>query len=223
MTNATTRASWRRIHVKPPMRRTRTGGSDDERRPADGGDDHGGAASGSAGGPPRRRATSRRRAGRGPDGVRRRSRRAASARWPTNPPWTPGVERRLALRRSRWRRNGRPRTTPSIATTIASDGLDPDRRCPGRRRRGGRRRTRRSRGRSRRTSCSPARARAAPARRRTRSRRSAREALRQVSSASLGPFRFDRQSASSIGRTSVARRVIDSSSYGDGKPAMRWR
>ena len=31
------------------------------------------------------------------------------------------------------------------------------------------------------------------------------------------------QPRSSSGRTSVARRVIDSSSCGDGKPAMRWR
>ena len=32
-----------------------------------------------------------------------------------------------------------------------------------------------------------------------------------------------RQPRSRIGLTSVARRVIDSSSWGDGKPAMRWR
>ena len=35
--------------------------------------------------------------------------------------------------------------------------------------------------------------------------------------------RLSSAGASSIGRTSVARRVIDSSSCGEGNPAMRWR
>ena len=84
-------------------------------------------------------------------------------------------------------------------------------RCPGRRRRAGRPRTRRWRGRSRRTSCWRARARAGPARPRTRWHRSHRLSLCASRQAS-------HSARSRSGLTSVARRVIDSSSWGGGKP-----
>ena len=46
---------------------------------------------------------------------------------------------------------------------------------------------------------------------------------RPASARSESPVSLTRQARSRIGRTSVANRVIDSSSYGDGKPATRWR